>query len=67
VLADGEVKAAWVIRRDRDTGSATMEVHHTGLSKRLASAVTAEGRRTVRFLEPNASVHDVRLVVPSAA
>jgi Winged helix DNA-binding domain len=67
VLADGEVRAAWVIERDRDTGAATMVVHHTGLSKRLASAVTVEGRSALRFLEPNASVHDVRLVVPSAA
>ena len=65
VLHDGEVRAAWVIVRDRDAGAATMEVHHTGMAKRAAAAVAAEGRRALRFLEPNASDHDVRLVVAS--
>jgi hypothetical protein len=67
VLHDGELRGAWVIERDRGSGAVTMVVHHTGVARRAAAAVAAEGRRALRFLEPNASAHDVRLVVPSGA
>jgi hypothetical protein len=62
VLVDGTVTGTWVVDRDRDSGAATLVVHHTRLAKRPAAAVTAEARRMVRFREPDASSHDVRLV-----
>lgn len=62
VLHDGDLKGAWVLDRDPGSGAVTMEVRHAGLAKRAAAAVTAEGRRALRFLEPGATAHDVRLV-----
>jgi hypothetical protein len=62
VLVDGIVTGTWVVDTDRDSGAATLVVHHTPLTKRAAAAVAAEGRRMVRFREPDASSHDVRLV-----
>jgi hypothetical protein len=51
-----------VIEVDRESGAATLVVHHTPVTKRAQGAVTAEGRRMVRFREPGATDHDVRLV-----
>jgi len=62
LLVDGLVTGTWVVERDGDTGGATLVVHHTRLTRRARGAVTAEGRRMVRFREPGAPAHDVRLV-----
>jgi hypothetical protein len=62
VLVDGTVSGTWVAEHDREAGRATLVVHHTRLTKKAAAAVTAEGRWMVRFKEPAASDHDVRLV-----
>jgi len=56
------VTGTWVIEADRDTGAAILIVHHTRLTRKARSSVTAEGRRMVRFREPGATAHDVRLV-----
>ena len=62
VLMDGSVLGPWRVQRDRDTGAATLVVDHLGaVPKRKAAAVAAEGRRLLRFLDPEASAHDVRL------
>jgi hypothetical protein len=62
VLVDGFVRGMWRLKRDRETGAATLAVTHAGmLAKRPASALAAEGRRLLRFLAPDASEHDVRL------
>ena len=62
VLVDGLVTGTWVIEVDHDSGAATLVVHHTPITKRALGALTAEGRRLVRFREPGAAAHDVRLV-----
>lgn len=62
VLVDGLVSGTWAVDTDSDSGTATLVVHHTRLTSRARSSVTAEGRRMVRFREPGAARHDVRLV-----
>jgi hypothetical protein len=62
VLLDGFLCGLWRLERDRDSGAATLSLTHAGKpTKRAASALTAEGRRLLRFLAPHASQHDVRL------
>jgi hypothetical protein len=62
VLVDGRVRATWALDHDRGAGTAVLAVDHSApLTKRRASAVTAEGRRLVRFLHPDVTVPDVRL------
>ncbi len=62
VLVDGVVSGTWAVDTDRDSGAATLVVRHTRLPRRATAALTAEGRRMVRFREPGGSAHDVRLV-----
>jgi hypothetical protein len=62
VLLDGFLCGLWRLEHDLDTSAATLAVTHAGkLTKRAGSALTAEGRRLLRFLAPDASEHDVRL------
>jgi Winged helix DNA-binding domain len=61
VLHDGFVCGTW--RVHRDGGAAAIVVDHAGrLNQRARSAVAAEGRRLLRFLEPGAGPQDVRFV-----
>jgi hypothetical protein len=63
VLHDGRLRARWRLDRDRDSGAATLVVHHLGrLPARAASSVAAEGRRLLRFLAADAEGHEVRLL-----
>jgi hypothetical protein len=63
VLHDGFVCGTWRLDRDRNADGTTLVVDHTGrLPKRAASSVAAEGRRLLRFIAPDATAHDVRLV-----
>jgi hypothetical protein len=62
VLLDGFLYGLWRLEHDPDTSAATLAVTHAGkLTTRGASALTAEGRRLLRFLAPDASDRDVRL------
>lgn len=60
VLYDGFGCALWRLDRNRDTGSATLAIHHAGLTKRATAALAAEGRRLLRFLAVDASGHEIR-------
>jgi hypothetical protein len=63
VLHDGFVCGTWRLDRDRNADGTTLVVDHTGrLPKRAASSVAVEGRRLLRFIAPDATAHDVRLV-----
>jgi hypothetical protein len=55
-LVDGQVGAVWHIE------GATMVVEHAPLARRATAALEAEAGRAVRFLRPEATGHDVRLV-----
>ena len=61
VLLDGMLLGPWHLERDgRET--ATLHVDHAvPLTKRLASALRAEGLRALSLLAADASAHDVRL------
>jgi hypothetical protein len=61
VLHDGTIAGTWHILRDRDSGSALLEVDHIALNARAQAAVTAEAHRFLRFHEASATSHDVRL------
>lgn len=61
VLHDGTGAGTWHIERDRASGAATLAVVHAGLGARAQAAVTAEGRRFLRFHEAGATSHDIRL------
>jgi Winged helix DNA-binding domain len=61
VLVDGSVGGTWRLDHDAAAATATLCVDHVGpMTKRVASAVTAEGRRMVRFQLPDAKTRDVR-------
>jgi hypothetical protein len=63
VLHDGFLCGTWRLDNDRSSGSATLVVNHVvRLPKRAAAAVTAEGRRFLRFVAADADTHDVRFV-----
>lgn len=57
VLDDGLLVGTWAF-----DGGHLVVSHLASLSKRAAAAVTAEGRRALRFLEPEADPGDVRFV-----
>ncbi len=61
VLVDGKVQAIWRVERDKGRGQATAVVEHHALSKRNAAEVDAEGRRAIRFWQPDAADHEVQL------
>jgi hypothetical protein len=59
-LVDGEIAATWSTQRD---GAATMTVRHLPrLGRRARDELAAEAEHALRFLEPDAAGHDVRLV-----
>jgi hypothetical protein len=61
VLDDGFVCGVWRLERDRDARRATLDVSLAErLTKRSTSAVAAEGRRLVRFLDGDADDVEVR-------
>lgn len=61
-LIDGVGRGVWRVERDRDSGHATLAVHHVGrLVRRTAEAVAAEGRRLLRLVAADAETTDVRL------
>jgi hypothetical protein len=62
VLVDGFVQAIWRVELDRTSGGATTVVEHQPLSKRALAALEAEGRRALRFWQPAATDHDVRVL-----
>jgi hypothetical protein len=62
VLVGGLVRAMWWVERGR-TGPATLVVAGS-LTRRAAASVTAEGRRLLRFVAPDAEGHDVRVRRP---
>jgi hypothetical protein len=59
VLVDGFVGGSWKVDRDRDAATLLVEPF-VPLSRRDRSALTAEGRRLLTFVAPDASVRDVR-------
>lgn len=61
VLVDGFLRGVWRIERDRATGIAVLVVSHVQpLAKKAAAALSAEGRRFLRFLAPEAEGREVR-------
>jgi hypothetical protein len=63
VLHDGCVVATWHIERDHVRRHHTLIVEHArAINKRSQSSIEAEGRRFVRFHEPQAASHDVQFV-----
>lgn len=63
VLIEGTLRAMWWLDIDEPSGDATAIVDHAGsLSKRTAASVTAEGRRLLRLIAPDATSRDVRFV-----
>jgi Winged helix DNA-binding domain len=61
VLVDGAVGATWRLDHAPETATATLFVDHLGtMTKRVASSVTAEGRRMLRFQLPDAATRNVR-------
>ncbi|MEJ7585659.1 MAG: winged helix DNA-binding domain-containing protein [Acidimicrobiales bacterium] len=63
VLSDGFLRGTWFIERDRPTGGATLMIRHVRtLTKKASTALAAEGRRLLRFLEADRTDHDVRFV-----
>ncbi len=63
VLIEGTLRAMWWLDLDGSSGDATAVVDHAGsLSKRTVTSVTAEGRRLLRLIAPDAAAHDVRFV-----
>ena len=54
VLVDGVVRALWRLEGDRGSGAATLVVTHTGIPKRAAASVAAEGRRLLRLVASGA-------------
>jgi hypothetical protein len=63
VLHDGFLAGVWRLDRDRSTAAAMLVVSHTvPLTKRAIAALTAEGRRFLRFVAADSERHDVRFV-----
>jgi hypothetical protein len=62
VLHDGTIAGTWHIERDRTCATATLVVAHVRLNARAQAAITAEGKRFLRFYEAGATSHDVRLI-----
>jgi hypothetical protein len=60
LLVDGFVRAFWKLERAGDAATLLVEPLRA-LSKRHAAAVTAEGRRLLRFAAPDAPRHEIRL------
>ena len=58
VLHDGFMAGTWSI--DRDDGPVLTIRPVVSLSKRATAALEAEGRRMLRFLEPDVDALDVR-------
>ena len=64
VLHDGCVVATWRIERDHDRGRHSLVIDHARpINKRTQSSIASEGRKFVRFHEPDATSHDVRFVL----
>ena len=62
-LADGLIAGTWNIERDRERDRSTLVVDHLEhIKKRALNSIAAEGISFVRFHEPDATTHDVRLV-----
>ncbi len=62
LLVDGAGRATWRIER-AGRGAATLFVDHVGAFARAeAAAVAGEGERMLRFLEPQRSALEVRLL-----
>jgi DNA glycosylase AlkZ-like len=63
VLHDGMLRGVWRIDDDPTRGAATLVVSHVGpLAKRATAALSAEGRRLLRFLAADAESHAVRFL-----
>ena len=62
VLVDGMLQAVWRLERADDGPVALAVTHAAGLPRRALTAVTAEGRRALRFLAAGAPAGEVRLV-----
>jgi hypothetical protein len=61
VLIDGFVGATWTSERLKDTARLVISPF-AGLSKNVRSALIDESERLVRFIEPEASAHEIRIV-----
>ncbi|MGH8613088.1 MAG: winged helix DNA-binding domain-containing protein [Gammaproteobacteria bacterium] len=64
VLVDGFVRAAWKVEKFKDAATLLIEPF-AKLAKPEATALTEEGGRLIRFVEPNAKAHEVRIVKPA--
>jgi DNA glycosylase AlkZ-like len=62
VLVDGSVSALWQLERGSDGDVRLVVSHVSELTKRNAASIAAEARRVLRFVAPEASARDVRLV-----
>jgi hypothetical protein len=62
VLVDGVLRAVWRLERERGSRRVALAVTHTGLPKRAAASVAAEGRRLLRLVAADADEREVRLV-----
>jgi hypothetical protein len=61
VLHDGQVIGAWLLDRDKSSGSTTLTVHHGHtLSAAAQGDLEAEARRLLGLVAADAQAHEVR-------
>jgi hypothetical protein len=65
ILVDGFLRGTWQLTRERDTATLRIDPYRK-LSGKAADEVAQEGDRLLRFAEPDAAGHDVRITAPEA-
>jgi len=61
VLVDGFVRGTWKLAKEKGSATLTVEIFDQ-LSKKETAALTAEGKRLLAFLVPEAESREVRIV-----
>lgn len=61
ILVDGVVQGVWKVAKAKRTATLNITPFDTW-SKSVRDALTAEGERLIRFIEPDAKSHDVQFV-----